>query len=158
MGNHNVESLPVKELIAALLVWIGENSDYKTVAAPRYWMELGQKQIDERAGIRTGDGKAGTLAMYECDSRTLILRSDLDFSRPWEQSILLHELVHHAQCLRHGRYDNLCAAEREAYALQARFLREGAAPSDSAEDENVRHLIFVIDQEPDRICALLGRR
>lgn len=148
----------MKELIAALLLWIGQNSDYKTVAAPRYWMELNQEQIDERAGVKTSHGNVAAVAMYECDSHTLILRSDLDLGRTWEQSVLLHELVHHAQCLRRGRYDDLCAAEREAYALQAKFLRDAAMSQLGAEEAEIRHLISVLKQEPDRVCALLKRR
>ncbi len=144
----------MKELIAALLVWIGQSSDYRSVAAPRYWMELTPKEIDSRARADTAHGRSGALAMYECDSHTLVLRADFDFGRVWERSILLHELVHHAQCLRKGRYDDLCAAEREAYALQARFLREAAAAQGGADPE-LRELIAVIDQEPDRVCTLL---
>jgi hypothetical protein len=147
----------VKELIAALLVWIGQNSEYRNLAAPRYWMELPQEQIDSRARADAGHGRAGTLAMYECDSHTLVLRAGFDFERAWERSILLHELVHHVQCLRHGRYDDLCAAEREAYALQAKFLRAAMAHG-GVDDAALEQSIAIVEQEPDRVCALLKPR
>jgi hypothetical protein len=150
-------NVPVKELIAALLLWIGQNSDYTNLTAPKYWMELAQEQVDERSRLKTSHRQSGAFAMYECDSQTLILRAGFDFSWTWEQSVLLHELVHHAQCLRNGRYDDLCAAEREAYTLQAKYLRAMAASQVNSGHPDLQRMIAIIEQEPARVCEILRR-
>lgn len=72
------------------------------------------------------------------DEELDLVGSDLD------RSILLHELVHHVQA-QTGRYDAMhddCVrwtlAEREAYALQSRYLRQINSPSRVAQPPESR--------------------
>jgi hypothetical protein len=57
-----------------------------------------------------------------------------------DQSILLHELVHHAQCIYNAsiRTSGLsCAREVEAFGLQAKFIRY-VAEQRSSDSDNPR--------------------
>lgn len=65
-------------------------------------------------------------------TRRIDLAPDLDLSTPEGQGYLLHELVHHAQA-RGARTRRGCVGllEAEAYALQARFLRNAGQAEDA---------------------------
>lgn len=59
------------------------------------------------------------------DGDTVYVRDDLDFSRPRDAAVLLHELIHYLQWANRGHvrdcFDWL-AREQEAYLIQARVL------------------------------------
>jgi hypothetical protein len=59
------------------------------------------------------------------DTGVIEIAADLDLTDPLGQSYLLHELVHHAQFMAGVQRRVRCLAEleREAYAVQAAFLR-----------------------------------
>jgi hypothetical protein len=62
------------------------------------------------------------LAFYDSTSRTIHLPAGWSWSMPAEQSMLVHEMVHHFQAVTGQRF--ACPAEREkaAYAAQERWL------------------------------------
>ncbi len=71
----------------------------------------------------------GLVAVYDTDLRRILYVNTLDMSDPTDQSFIVHELVHALQHQQRG--DALhasCAAvvesEREAYAVQNRYLAE----------------------------------
>ncbi len=69
------------------------------------------------------------LAAYDPKRLRVMYRASLDLSKVWERSFLVHELVHwlQHQAKPESHADASCpdfkAAEREAYAVQNRFLR-----------------------------------
>jgi hypothetical protein len=64
------------------------------------------------------------------DTGAIEIAADIDLSDPLGQSYLVHELVHHAQYMAgvQRRVRCLAALEREAYAVQAAFLRARGLP------------------------------
>lgn len=69
--------------------------------------------------------QAAQLGEYRPDSGHILLAADTDLSTDWGQSVLLHELVHHAQHAAGHTTTQTCAAalETTAYRAQADFLR-----------------------------------
>lgn len=73
---------------------------------------------------RTSDEQAGrVISVYVDGSKTVYLPKSWTGNTPEELSVLVHELVHHAQNVAGLRYQ--CAEEREelAYKAQDRWLR-----------------------------------
>lgn len=108
--------------------WIEQNSAYQNIRPVRSWMELTPEEMTRQAFT---NGMRSAMAMYYCNAQSIALLSKLedgryiDWSRPYSRAILVHELTHHAQCVS-GRWSGIsrCALEKEAYGLQAKFLRE----------------------------------
>lgn len=113
----------MKSIIARSLRWIEQNTEYRDLEPPRHWVEMSGEQLSARSGSTVHDG-GRVLALYSCGERTLYIRKDSDLSRVGVQSFVLHEMVHHAQCLHRRLQADACGREREAYALQGKWLRD----------------------------------
>ena len=122
-----MDSASLAPLVAELLTTVHLLSGYPAVSIQPEIHRLPQALIAEKACHKP----CGVRAYYRPDWGVLLDESLNVESDSFDRSILLHELVHHVQAVK-GRFDtmpNACdrwnAAEREAYALQNRFLAEG---------------------------------
>jgi hypothetical protein len=118
------------ERFRAAIRWIEANSHYRNLPPLRTWMELTPEEMNRQA---LSNGMRSAFAIYFCNAQSIALLGRLedgraiDWNRPFSQGVLVHELTHHAQCAA-GRFSGLnrCALEKEAYAMQAQYLREQA--------------------------------
>jgi hypothetical protein len=150
-------------LVAQYLCWIEENSGYRSLQPPAYWVDLSKDDVTA-LGARFA-GRAAS-AMYTCGASTMYMNKDWNIRDVVPSSVLLHELVHHAQCTRGSMMaagailpGDTCAIEREAYALQAKYVHQ---LSDRAATEQDRIFLRAnADQflkTADRVCQGLGIR
>ena len=72
------------------------------------------------------------LAAYDRRNRMILLKAPFDPSDPVSQSILVHELVHHAQTVTGQRFACPAEAERAAFVLQEKWLRMAELDLDAA--------------------------
>lgn len=114
---------PVCDMAADLNRFIATVTDYPSRApcpvVTRGWLEA--------AGADVQRSQAG--AFYP-DTGMIEIAADIDLTDPLGQSYLVHELVHHAQYMAGVQRRVRCPAalEREAYAVQAAFLRSRGLP------------------------------
>ena len=95
------------------------------VTALRYRLPRPSGQANEQAGLDPGAGRA-VVAVYDND--TIYLSDGWRGGSPADQSVLIHEMVHHLQHRAQLKYG--CPQEREklAYQVQERWLtRFGAS-------------------------------
>ena len=64
------------------------------------------------------------LFLYESKSRTIFLPDDWIGKTPAEQSVLVHEMVHHIQNLAQLQFECTMAREKSAYLAQDKWLRQ----------------------------------
>ena len=121
-----MEYASLASLVAELLTTVHLLSGYPAVSNQPEIHRLSQAALAEKVCHKP----CGVRAYYRPDWGVLLDESLNVESDSFDRSILLHELVHHVQAAK-GRFDtmpNACdrwnAAEREAYALQNRFLAE----------------------------------
>jgi hypothetical protein len=62
------------------------------------------------------------VALYDGRDRTVYLPRGWTGATPVEASMLVHEMVHHFQAAAGERFACAAAREKDAYALQARWL------------------------------------
>ena len=113
----------VVEIVTSLILTVSQLSSYP---APRELPPI--HVLSERELVqRLCEGPCGVQAFY-LDGQGIFLRDDLDIVGDLKaRSILLHELVHHAQH-ESGRFGSLSACERwlaredEAYRIQNAYL------------------------------------
>jgi hypothetical protein len=111
-------------MVAADVQWIAGKTGWKPVSVPR----IEARSSRELAAMFFGDaeGYEGVrpLALYARNEHILFLADELALDNLLDQSILLHELVHHMQVSNNIAFDCREEAERQAYQLQAQWLRE----------------------------------
>lgn len=118
-----METALLDDVVAALMLLVTELTAYPSpMPAPRVFptppAELQQNLCKGPCGVHA----------YYLDNHGVVMRDDLDVASDVRaRSILLHELVHHAQSL-NGRFSDLPACERwylreeEAYRVQNAYL------------------------------------
>lgn len=110
--------------IVGALCWLERYSSYGKLQPPRAWVEVTDAQMQTLSRRSTAQG--GAAALYNCAQQTVYFKKGFAPNTLPGYAALVHELTHHAQCLRYGPRSSphdLCSNEIEAYDLQAQFVR-----------------------------------
>ena len=114
----------MKEILTALMIWLGANTPFNTNYDIPGVIFLPQEQMEEMFYKGT-DKMPNTLhGLYDTESDTIILPDTWDRRKPWDLGVLLHEMVHYLQD--QNNMDFICTAEmeKEAWPIQQRYLKE----------------------------------
>lgn len=109
----------------ALADWIDKNSDYGPLKRHPIYLFVGQNELNyilfepTSAGYQ-GHEQSDAVALY---FKGIVFLAE-DFELGTHDYVLLHELVHHLQAEQERQFPCVRAGEKDAYELQARFVRE----------------------------------
>lgn len=104
--------------------WIASKTGWKTASVPRIEIRSSADLSTMFFGNAEGFEGVRPLALYSRDQHILFLSAQLALGNLLDQSILLHELVHHMQVINDAAFDCREETERQAYRLQAQWLSE----------------------------------
>ena len=113
----------MKSVIAALMLWISANTNYQTNFNPPRIVQMSQAALEQKYY----QGKANDShlhAFYSPLNETIYINKEFDVNDPFNQSILLHEILHHVQFKNGVKYRCIAELEQEAYPLQQQYLLE----------------------------------
>ena len=114
----------MKEIIMALMIWIGANTNYNVdVPAPMFWF-LTQDQLEQ--AYYGEENYEGTVlyGFYDITLNLIILPDTWDRTDPWDQSVLLHEIIHYLQDVNQIEYPCIEEMEKDTWPLQKQYLKE----------------------------------
>ena len=126
------------ELVMSLMLWISTVTGWPVPEPPTItYVDNGQEMFlkshdcDSKPNqpvCQTYDGtQSNILGLYHSVTGTIYLSRDFWPASTRDQSILLHELIHHMQYSRDYKYyKSLCRGdiEKEAYDLQEKWLKQ----------------------------------
>lgn len=130
-------SLPSEAFVQEILTWLSANFDLPSVkAAPTIKFASGEQlsALRNEGGHLSADVRKepalpveaahdrSIVALYDRSSETIFLPVGWTGTTAAEQSILVHELVHHLQKMAQVRFDCPMAGEKLAYLAQDRWL------------------------------------
>jgi hypothetical protein len=129
------KSSPLASLLREILLWLPANFalpsgasapqirflSKEQLAAIRYDREAKGSQQESPVASSSGNER-DVLALYDDRSETIFLASGWTGATAAEQSILVHEMVHHLQKVSGQRFDCPMAREKLAYEAQDRWL------------------------------------
>ena len=109
--------------IPEMLIWICLQIGCEPPPPPAVLL-VPQEVMDAR--VYGGGGRGGTFAcgLYDHETQSIWLPEGCRADDLFDQSTLLHELVHHVQTVTGMQYPCLAAQEPLAYGLQAQWLQE----------------------------------
>ena len=124
------------ELVMSLMLWISIQTGWTVPEPPTItYIESGQELFmlshncknkpDQPVCTTYNPETSKVLGLYNNETKTVLLNKDFWIASVRDQSILLHELVHHMQYSRNwGHYRKKCRGdiEKEAYNLQENWL------------------------------------
>ena len=120
----------MKEILLALLTWIGANTDYNiNIQLPNVVLTTPHNLCAQYGITHKGRCEAAGLRGFYNKKYTIYLGTDFDPTNPHHLSRLLHELVHYVQW-QNGRHLVSCLGklEVEAYMLQDNWRRRYKLP------------------------------
>ena len=111
----------MKEILIALMIWIGANTDYNT-DVPLPVVEF--KTQVEMEGLYYGERKReGDLyGFYNLKKNIIILPDTWDSARPFDLGLLVHEMIHYLQDVNEIQFQCVAEMEADAWPLQKQYL------------------------------------
>ena len=112
----------MKEILIALMIWIGANTDYNT-DVPLPVVEF--KTQVEMESLYYGERKReeGDLyGFYNLKKNIIILPDTWDSARPFDLGLLVHEMIHYLQDVNKIQFQCVAEMEADAWPLQKQYL------------------------------------
>ncbi|MGY8663156.1 DUF6647 family protein [Bradyrhizobium sp. UFLA05-109] len=130
---HSDVTQAAEDLFDEIVAWLTSNFDLPAIKerpAIEFTsrMELARLRARDLASSQSFIGNDGQLAqrevvaLYDNNTRTILLPDDWGGTSPADQSVLVHEMVHHLQNLGKLKFDCPQAREKTAYLAQAKWL------------------------------------
>lgn len=114
----------MKELLAALLIWLSANTYFNTDHDYPVVVFLPQEQLNEMYYQSGEHGSNKSLhGMYDKDNDTIYLPDTWDRRLPWDQSVLLHEVMHYLQDKNNMEFACVAEMERDVWPIQKHYLK-----------------------------------
>ena len=111
-------------LIVTLIAWIAAHSNLAAAPAPRIQFIAKQEMSSAYRGAANARSFFYVEAFYQPATATIYLPKGWRAGDLRDDSMLVHELVHHLQAANKVRVGCSAALERQDYALQLDWLRE----------------------------------
>ncbi len=106
----------MKELIMALMLWIGANTDYK--------VDFPVPQVKRMGIIMEEIIFPDYEGFYDYKKNIIYIRGGLDIKDSWTQGVLLHEVIHYLQDMNNAQFECTAEMEKDAWPLQKKYLKE----------------------------------
>jgi len=130
---HSDAVQPPEELLNDIVAWLSSNFDLPAIKdrpAIEFIsrMELAKLRARDLASSQSFIGNDGqvaqreVVALYDNNTSTILLPDDWGGASPTDQSVLVHEMVHHLQNLGKLKFECPRAREKTAYLAQAKWL------------------------------------
>ena len=113
----------MKEILTAMLLWIGANTGYNVDLSHPQIQLVTQTELEKL--YSQGGSNAGELhAFYDTVYDTIYLPDTFDLYHVWNQGVLMHELLHYVQDQNQVKFQCSAEMEREVWPLQRKYLWE----------------------------------
>ncbi len=129
---------PSEAMLREIVTWLSSNFDLPAIYDPprvEFVPALKLADIRYKAFLSRAPGNVGidppshdalqrdSIAVYDDQTRTIFVSDAWTGSAPVEQSIIVHETVHHLQNLGKIKYECPAAREKPAYLAQDQWLK-----------------------------------
>jgi hypothetical protein len=146
MQPRSLVTATAERLMSEISDWLVSSVDLPSISerpsvefAPEAKLEeLRQQQsADFHAGADASNklapgNRSGAIALYDFSRRTIFLSDNWTGTSPADQSILVHEMVHHVQNMTKMKFECPMAREKLAYKAQNRWLARFGMDLESA--------------------------
>tara|TARA_A100000164_G_C21707603_1_gene676580 strand:+ start:53 stop:475 length:423 start_codon:yes stop_codon:yes gene_type:complete len=115
----------MKEILTALMIWLGANTSFNTNHDIPNVLFLTQSQM-ETLYYPEGEKKTPNQlhGLYDRESDTIILPETWDRRDPWDMAVLLHEMVHYLQDMNNLKFNCTAEMEKDAWPIQQKYLKD----------------------------------
>jgi len=111
----------MKEILIALMIWIGANTDYNTdVPLPVVEFKTQVEMESLYYGERKKEGEL--YGFYNIEKDIIVLPDTWDGTRPFDLGLLVHEMIHYLQDVNKIQFQCVAEMEVDSWPLQKQYL------------------------------------
>lgn len=114
----------MKEILTAMIIWLGANSNLDTNHDVPLVIFLPQDQLNHMYYKDSAHDGNKLHGLYDRDKDTIFLPDTWDRRRPWDLGVLLHEMMHYLQDQNEIKFSCVQEMERDVWPTQRKYLRE----------------------------------
>jgi|DEB0MinimDraft_3_1074331.scaffolds.fasta_scaffold11338_3 hypothetical protein len=114
----------MKSVIAAMLLWIGANTNYNVDLQHPEIIFLPQDHLEKAYSREKVPQDTDLHAFYDLKNNTIYLSENFNLYSAWDKGVLLHELIHYVQDQNKAKFECLAKMEGEVWPLQKQYLLE----------------------------------
>ncbi|MGA1718103.1 MAG: DUF6647 family protein, partial [Aquiluna sp.] len=114
----------MKEIITALMIWLGANSDFNVNMDIPTVMFLPQDKMEQQYYKGRKHADVNLHAFYDTENDIIVLPDTWDRRKPWDLSVLLHEIIHYVQDQNEVRFNCVQEMEVKTWPLQQKYLQQ----------------------------------
>ena len=115
----------MKEILTALMIWLGANTPFDTNHDIPNVLFLTQSQMETLYDPEGQKEFPNQLhGLYDQESDTIILPETWDRRDPWDMAVLLHEMVHYLQDMNNLEFNCTAEMEKDAWPIQQKYLKD----------------------------------
>ncbi len=114
----------MKEILTALMIWLGANTPFNTNFDVPVVVFLPQEEMNSMY-YKDNEHEPNSLhGMYDKENDIIYLPDDWDRREAWDMGVLVHEMVHYLQDMNEMKF--ACSAEMEkmAWPIQQFYLKK----------------------------------
>ena len=108
----------MKEILTALMIWLGANTPFSTNFDVPTVMFLPQEQLDHMFYGNNEYEPDQLHGMYNKEFDTIYLPDDWDRREAWDMGVLVHEMVHYLQDMNEMKFACSREMEKSAWPIQ----------------------------------------
>ena len=115
----------MKEILTALMIWLGANTTLDTNHDIPKVLFLPQAEMEVLYYKEDADKNTNQLhGLYDQQNDTIILPESWDRRDPWDLGVLLHEMIHYLQDMNDIQFQCTAEMEKNAWPIQQKYLKE----------------------------------
>lgn len=114
----------MKTLIAAMLLWIGANTNYNVDINHPTIVFLSQDKLEHIYSKGKGIKNSELHGFYDTKEDIIYLPDTFDQYNAWHKGVLIHELIHYVQDQNDVKFNCTAEMEAESWPLQKKYLLE----------------------------------
>ena len=114
----------MKELLMALMLWIGANTDYNTDFPLPEVIRMDKAPLEYQYFKGEAPKDSDIHGFYNLKDKKIYIRGEYPLNHSWAQGLLLHELFHYVQDMNNIKFECVAEMEKEAWPLQKEYLKD----------------------------------
>ena len=114
----------MKELLVALMLWIGANTNYNVDLSLPEVIRMDRAPLEYQYFQGKVPKNSDIHGFYNLKDKKIYIREEYSIDHAWAQGLLLHELLHYVQDMNKEVFQCVAEMEKEAWPLQQKYLKE----------------------------------
>ena len=114
----------MKELLIALMLWIGANTNYGVDVPLPEVIRMDKAPLEYQYFQGEIPRDSDVHGFYNLKDKKIYIRGEYPLNHPWSQGLILHEVIHYLQDMNNIKFECVAEMEKDVWPLQKNYLKQ----------------------------------